>query len=275
MDIRDAILKRKSVRTYKEEPIPPEIRQKLGNYMDTVKGPFNTHMRFRIIDMNNADPEAKLGTYGVIKGAKTFICAIVKKEKHMEEDLGYAFEKIILYATSLGLATCWLGGTFNKSGFGKASGAEDNELVPIVTPIGYENEKKSIMDSLTVAIAKSTNRKDWSELFFDGDFSKPLQKEEAGIFRDCFEMVRRAPSASNRQPWRIVRDGNNFHFYICRNKGYGKLFNYDIQKLDMGIAMCHFDLTALESGIQGKWTEMNPGLTCGRGMDYLTSYVVE
>jgi len=88
-------------------------------------------------------------------------------------------------------------------------------------------------------------------------------------------MVRRAPSASNRQPWRIVRDGNNFHFYICRNKGYGKLFNYDIQKLDVGIAMCHFDLTALESGIQGKWTEMNPGLTCGRGMDYLTSYVVE
>jgi len=275
MDMRDAMIKRKSVRTYKEDPIPQDIRQKLIDYTDTVKGPFNTHMRFRIIDINSISPEIKLGTYGVIKGASTYICAIVKKEKRMEENLGYAFEKIILYATSLGLGTCWLGGTFKKSAFGKAAGANEAEMVPIITPIGYESEKKSVIDTLTVAVARPTNRKDWGELFFDRDFSKPLKREDAGMFEECFEMVRRAPSASNRQPWRIVRDENTFHFFICRNRGYGNLFNYDIQKLDVGIAMCHFDLTAQGLGVSGKWAEMNPNLACPGNMDYLISYTIE
>lgn len=274
MDIRNAMVKRKSVRTYKEEPIPQDIIQKLNDYIDNVKGPFNTQMRFKIVDMDNVSQGIKLGTYGVIKGAKTYICAIARKEKRMEENLGYVFEKIILYATSLGLATCWLGGTFRKSEFGKAAGAGENELTPVITPIGYENEKKSVVDSLMVAIAKPANRKDWSELFFDKDFTRPLKKEEAGMFKECFEMIRIAPSASNRQPWRIVRNENTFHFFICRNKGYGKMFNYDIQKLDVGISMCHFELTAQESGISGKWIDMNPNLACPPDTEYLISYTV-
>jgi len=56
MDMRDAMIKRKSVRTYKEDPIPQDIRQKLIDFTDTVKGPFNTHMRFRIIDINSISP---------------------------------------------------------------------------------------------------------------------------------------------------------------------------------------------------------------------------
>lgn len=275
VDVRDVMLKRRSVRTYNKEPIPDDIRQRINNYINTVKGPFNTQMRFQIVDMNNLSPDIKLGTYGVIKDATTYICAIIKDETKAEENLGYAFEKIILYATSLGLATCWLGGTFNKTEFGKAVNLTDNEFVPIITPIGYAKEKRSILDSIMAAAAGSRNRKEWSELFFDKDFSKPLKKEEAGIFKECFEMVRIAPSASNKQPWRIVRDENNFHFFLCRNKRYEKLLNFDIQRLDIGIAMCHFELTAQKTGISGKWSDMNVNLACGRDMEYLISYIVE
>ena len=55
------------------------------------------------------DDGSRLGTYGMIKNAKTFIVAIAKKS--LGEDLmravdfGYDFEKIVLKATDLGLDT--------------------------------------------------------------------------------------------------------------------------------------------------------------------------
>jgi hypothetical protein len=60
-----------------------------------------------------------------------------------------------------------------------------------------------------------------------------------------------APSATNKQPWRIVRDGAAWHFYLRRTKGYGKgsaLFTVlriaDLQRVDLGIAIRHFELVA-------------------------------
>jgi nitroreductase len=78
-------------------------------------------------------------------------------------------------------------------------------------------------------------------------------------------MVRIAPSASNKQPWRIVQTGNAWHFYLQRTKRYGKgtlLFKFlrlaDLQRVDMGIAMCHFELTARSLGLQGHWIVEEP-----------------
>lgn len=68
------------------------------------------------------------------------------------------------------------------------------------------------------------------------------------------EMVRLAPSASNKQPWRIIKDGEGFHFYLSPSKGYSKNLGLDIQRIDMGIAMCHFELTAKDLGLSGSWT---------------------
>ena len=36
------------------------------------------------------------------------------------------------------------------------------------------------------------------------------------------EMVRRGPSASNKQPWRVVRAGERWHLYLQRTRGYGR-----------------------------------------------------
>ena len=76
-----------------------------------------------------------------------------------------------------------------------------------------------------------------------------------------------APSATNKQPWRIVRRGDDWHFYLVRTKGYGKgspwfklLRIADLQRVDLGIAMCHFELVARESGRDGRWVVEDPGL---------------
>ena len=78
MNIHDAMVKRRSVRTYTKNPISQEIRQKLTDFMNTVKGPFQTKMRFQIVDLKNVNSDKKLGTYGVIQGASVFIFAAVQ-----------------------------------------------------------------------------------------------------------------------------------------------------------------------------------------------------
>ena len=78
------------------------------------------------------------------------------------------------------------------------------------------------------------------------------------------EVVRWAPSASNKQPWRVVRGRKRWHFYLARTKGYGKglltslVKLADLQRVDMGIAMCHFELAAREAGIEGRWVTDRP-----------------
>jgi hypothetical protein len=71
-------------------------------------------------------------------------------------------------------------------------------------------------------------------------------------------MVRLGPSASNKQPWRIVRQGERWHFFIERSFLYGPrtlglVGIADMQRLDIGIAMCHFELSSRELGIRGEW----------------------
>ena len=45
-------------------------------------------------------------------------------------------------------------------------------------------------------------------------------------------------------------------------KGYDKLIKaVDLQRLDMGIAMSHFELTARELGLSGRWENIPPGLS--------------
>jgi hypothetical protein len=115
-------------------------------------------------------------------------------------------------------------------------------------------------------IVGSATRLPWERLFFISSFDSPLSKNEAGAFAAPLEMVRIGPSASNKQPWRIVRDGSDWHFFMQRTKGYRTqiaarvLGLADIQRIDMGIAMCHFELSARELGLQGGWLMRKPAI---------------
>ncbi|MGH4140908.1 hypothetical protein [Clostridium sp.] len=57
--------------------------------------------------------------------------------------------------------------------------------------------------------------------FFETDGLVPLNEDSAGEYVVPLEMVRLGPSASNKQPWRIIKDKNAYHFFLCRTKGYG------------------------------------------------------
>jgi len=258
--IQDVIRSRISCRTYEPAPLSQEIITKMQEELSLLNQEAISKVRFALVssigDENNS--KTKLGTYGVMSGAHTFIVAIQDLELGDPLELGYLFEKAVLFATKLGISTCWLGGTFNRSNFEKNLTLTQNETIPIVSPIGYAKDKRSLLDSTMRFGAGSNSRKPWNELFFEYDFKTALTKEAAGEFEAALEMVRLGPSASNKQPWRILKIGNDFHFYIQRNPGYGDMIKYDLQLNDLGIAKCHFELTVKELGVQGSWVKLNP-----------------
>ena len=137
--------------------------------------------------------------------------------------------------------------------------------MPAVAAVGYAVDEGFSKDRIR-RMAGSNFRRPPEELFFNGTFDTPLSPADSGAYAEALEMVRWAPSASNRQPWRIVRTSTGWHFYLARTKGYGKgtlLFAMlrlaDLQRVDMGIAMCHFELAARETGLAGGWVIEDPG----------------
>lgn len=247
--------KRISIRTYKKESLSLPLKEKMELAFEDNQGPFGGVVRFKLIEkeLTQRAEGVKLGTYGVIKGTSTYVAAVIPKGNRDLEDFGYVMEKLILKATSLGLGTCWLGGTFNKGEFSKAIAQKEEEILPCVTPIGYPAEKRSLLEAAMRLGAGSKHRKSWPEIFFHKKFGQPLLEDEAGEYVTPLEMVRIAPSASNKQPWRIIMGQGKFHFYLQPTKGYSKILGFEIQRVDMGIAMCHFELAAQELGLKGKW----------------------
>lgn len=260
----EAIKRRVSVRTYADQAIEEEKKQRIISLLHTNhKGPFGNRVRFDLIDFSEIERSEikKLGTYGFITGAKMYIVSAAKRDHGAMEDVGYCFEKVILAATSLGLGTCWLGGTFKRASFAKRISVSDDEIVPVISPIGYARKKRTVKEMTIRRFAKSDRRKPWEELFFDVNTNIPLSKDASGKYITPLECVRLGPSASNNQPWRIIRqkDHGTFHFCLKRTRGYDMIFRgVDLQRIDMGIAMCHFELAAKETGITGIWEVEEP-----------------
>lgn len=275
--ISEIIKERTSVRTYNQNEIDKEKIVKIEEFIDNLKGPFNEKVRFKIINSKETLKGEKIGTYGIIKGANIFIAVAYENGEMALEEVGYEMEKLILFVTSLGLGTCWIGGTFNKSEFSKAMELKDNETLPIVTPIGRNEDKKRFIERAMKFFTKSKKRKEWYELFFLRDFSVPLTPViNLGYFKEVLENVRLAPSALNKQPWRIVKDSNKFHFYINSPKIKNDKLTFDIHRIDMGIAMCHFDLTCRKLGLEGIFIKDNPEVkNIPKNTEYVITWVSE
>lgn len=270
------IQSRSSWRSFRSRPLEPELRNRIVEFIrGLTQGPFGQPTRFQLIEKD--DPavfdNTSLGTYGFIKNARNFIAGAVETGAHHWEDYGYNLEKIILKMTDLGLGTCWLGGTFRRSEFATLLKIRENEVIPAVTPVGYGTNRRSIRDRIIRRSAKSRTRKPWERLFFDTRFTEPLAEAAAGVYAAALEMVRLAPSASNRQPWRVVKDGDNFHLYLKRSRNYSEMVKAaDLQRVDMGIAMCHFELTVRETGLSGRWVACPPEIELPELTEYTISW---
>jgi hypothetical protein len=279
----DLIKRRFSTRAYAPTPFGEHARDGMQTAAASLRvGPLGCPLRFSFISATDDDAGALrgLGAYGSVKGATGFIVGAIRPAEKYLEDYGYAMEQLVLRATDLGLGSCWVGGIFTKSRFAKAIAAGQGEQIPAVTAVGLiENVEAATGQPLRQRIG-ATRRLPWASLFFERRFGVPLSLQDAGPYATPLEMVRLGPSASNKQPWRVVKSGNAFHFFLERTKGYGntpafKLMRVaDIQRLDLGIAICHFELSAQALGLRGTWSIVEPPADTQRdGVEYTVSWV--
>lgn len=258
MNITEIIKTRKSVRTFDGRAISTQDKERLCDYMATITNPYDIEVEFVWLDAKEHGLSSP-----VIVGEKSYIATKVKNKEYCEEAFGYSFEKLVLYAWSLGIGTTWIGGTMNRKLFETAANTGEDEFMMIVTPIGYPSKTRSDVDKKLRQSVYGDDRLPVKKLFFDRDFSTPLTDEK---ILELLEVVRWAPSAANKQPWRVVKEENKYHFYEECSIEYRSTAGWDVQKVDVGITICHF-----MSVTDGKFSISDPGIPVNKDTQYIAT----
>ncbi|MEG0376916.1 MAG: nitroreductase family protein [Eubacterium sp.] len=238
-----------SVRSYSKRAMNHAVEGQLLDFIHYVENPFNAKIRVEYIKNEKHIGNQRLGTYGIIKNPQAFLVAICDRGDFSEEALGYTFEKVVLYCTQLGLGTCWIGGTFNKGAFADRAELKNKEMLPIISPVGMASSTPSLMSKTMSLMTKQRSRRAFETLFFKEHWNVPLSQKTAGVYGIPLEMVRLAPSSRNDQPWKVLLDGKNVHFY--------RTLPRSMNRIDLGIALCHFDLSCKELGLKGHFEKVD------------------
>ena len=244
--LEKAIRTRRSVRTFDGKTLWKADQEKIEQYIANMEDPFGIKIEYRFLRSKEYGLSSP-----VLAGADVYLAGKVKKGKFADVAFGYSLEEIVLFAEQERIGTVWIAGTMNRNAFEKAMDLQPDEIMPAVTPLGYIAGKKSLKETMMRKGVKADVRYAFSDLFFQNDFNTPLA-DDGGKICKALEMVRLAPSAVNKQPWRAVVCGDTVHFYEHKDKGYDQGENGDLQKVDVGIGLAHFVLMAREDPWSGK-----------------------
>ena len=113
MDIWEVIKKRRSVREFKNKPVSSEILEKIidaARFAPTARGvePWEFIVITNIVTLKKIAALAENGRF--ISGAGACIAVFCSDTKYYLEDGSAATENILLAATALGIASCWVAG---------------------------------------------------------------------------------------------------------------------------------------------------------------------
>ena len=221
MTIREAILARHSVRQYSNRPLTEEQAKILRQQIAESNIAKNLHMQLVLNDTKALS--GILSKFLRFSGATNYIAMVGSESYHLQEDLGYEGERLVLLAQTLGLNTCWVGGTFSRN---RNVQVDRNEMYVAVIAIGHGlTQGKQHTSKPIETFADIDGKPDW--------------------FRRGVECAMLAPTAMNRQ---------NFHFTLQADgavKATAKPAPF--AGLDLGIAKLHFELGAGKENFS--WTQ--------------------
>ena len=259
VDWDSAINIRRSIRSYEMREVDDKTKSNLENFISDMKVPFKHDAT---ISFFKADSNKRLYTGfesppdGMAFIADTGISSI--------STAGFVGEMAILYATSLGLATCWYGhysleelekiiprlkvnNTLPKSKWGYGKGIVQGKRAICITPLGYwKKECLRLADRVTESLM-SYKRKPVSAFLENGitEDSLPLDILYA------FDLARKAPSGANSQHWRFKVSSDFKTISISMPVGY-KHIKWEHPDVDIGICACHFWLGLMIKNVECK-----------------------
>ena len=213
MDLFQAMQDRHSVRSYQDRPIEGETKEKLQSFLAQCSRESGLHLQLVL-----NEPGAFSGLmarYGRFSGVRDYIVLAGKPGAELEETCGYYGEKVVLYAQTLGLNTCWVALTYSK---GKAAvPLNSGEKLCLVITIGYGATQGVPHKSKprSAVMRAQAAPPDWF-----------LRGVDAALL---------APTAMNQQKFVFTLEGST----VKAKAGLGFY-----SKIDLGIAKYHFELGA-------------------------------
>ena len=209
--LQEMIEKRKSTRSFREEPLSPQLLQQVEAFMAALVPLFpQIPVKAEILDASQVR---------CMQPWKTphFVAVSTEDTPDAFINVGFLFQQLDLYLHTLGLGSCWVG-----------LGRPRKELDPALThailmPFGTGAEPVC-RDS-----TEQFNRKPLSQI---ADTPDPR-----------LECVRLAPSATNSQPWYFTHEGDQLHVYQVIQGPLKRMSLGKMNCIDMGIALCHLAAT--------------------------------
>jgi nitroreductase len=224
--------------------VPDQVLKDLKSVCDDFRPFSNTRA---VLITRNADEIFKgvIGAYGKVKDAPAAIAFIGDMaDTNVQEKTGYMGEGIILEATALGLATCWVGGFFKPEVVTSLIKLEREERILAVTPAGYAVNQETLEEKVLTGFGNTHKRKPLSAMV-----TGLPEDEWPEWIRSGLEAARMSPSAVNRQPWGFHVKSDTITVSV---RTAGPDFNVS-KRLDCGIAMLHIEVASVASGIRGSW----------------------
>lgn len=214
MDILEAIQMRHSVRAYKADAIPKEIREELDDLVASCNGESGLSIRIIYDDPDGFD--SRLARYGKFSNVRNYIMLVGDKDHDIDEACGYYGEKIVLEAQMLGLNTCWVAMTYNKKKV-KELLLPDEKLCMVIA-LGYGKDpgvprKSKLPEQVVVTKGQMP---DW--------------------FRAGVDAALLAPTAVNQQKF-VIGVKNGLPVIKVRGRGFHT-------KVDLGIVKYHFEMAS-------------------------------
>jgi hypothetical protein len=210
MNVLVSMMCRHAVRQYQKTPIEKDKQKTLRDALILSNEKSGLHSQFCFDEPGAFD--CFLSRYGRFENVRNYLALIGKKSD--QEKAGYEGEKLVILAQSLGLNSCWVGMSYQKSS------------VPINIPAG---EKLLCVVALgygqNVGVSHPNNKSLKKLLILEG--KKPDYLEQA------MQAVLLAPTAMNQQKFRIsIKDGKP----SIAVHGHGPYV-----KVDLGIVKYHFE----------------------------------
>lgn len=211
-DIMALMQARHSVRQYRNEQIPEDIRRSLDAYAAELNEKGGLHMQILYDEPDCFN--SRMAHYGKFENCTNYIAMVGRKASDLDERCGYYGEQLVLKAQELGLNTCWVALTHGKS----RAVIADGETEVIIIALGYGKTQGSPH--------KSKSASDVSN----------LSSDSPEWYKNGITAALLAPTAVNQQKFSFRLNGKK----VSVKAG---LIGTCL-KIDLGIVKCHFELGA-------------------------------
>lgn len=215
-DLQKAVVERHAVRHYLSKPISNETALSINELVRQINE--ESGLNIQLIVNDSQALSNFFVTYGRFSGAKNYFALVGPSNENLLEDLGYYGELIALTCQSMGLNTCWVGGTYKKN-LHRVVVNDGEEFVAIIA-VGYgKNQGKQ-------------------------HISKPIEELADGLenapqwYVEGVKSAMLGPSALNKQ---------SFHFNYENGRVSISSTSGTYSQIDIGIAKLHFEIGSSKS----------------------------